>query len=28
VGDREINGTEPPYVWAIGAGPAAQQKAA
>ena len=28
VGDREINGTEPPYVWAIGAGPAAGQKAA
>jgi alkylation response protein AidB-like acyl-CoA dehydrogenase len=22
IGDREINGTEPPYVWAIGAGPA------
>lgn len=21
VGDREINGTEPPYVWAIGSGP-------
>ncbi|MFP4905353.1 acyl-CoA dehydrogenase family protein [Paraburkholderia sp. BR14261] len=28
VGDREINGTEPPYVWAIGAGPAKGQKAA
>ncbi|MCX5540059.1 acyl-CoA dehydrogenase family protein [Paraburkholderia sp. CNPSo 3076] len=28
VGDREINGTEPPYVWAIGAGPAPGQKAA
>ncbi|MCP3715384.1 acyl-CoA dehydrogenase family protein [Paraburkholderia sp. CNPSo 3281] len=28
VGDREINGTEPPYVWAIGAGPAPEQKAA
>ncbi|MDN7853403.1 acyl-CoA dehydrogenase family protein [Burkholderia seminalis] len=24
VGDREINGTEPPYVWAIGSGPGAQ----
>lgn len=24
VGDWEINGTEPPYVWAIGSGPAAQ----
>ncbi|TDG02348.1 monooxygenase [Paraburkholderia guartelaensis] len=28
VGDREINGTEPPYVWAIGAGPASVQKVA
>jgi alkylation response protein AidB-like acyl-CoA dehydrogenase len=26
IGDREINGTEPPYVWAIGAGAGAQGK--
>jgi hypothetical protein len=26
IGDREINGTEPPYVWAIGAGPGPQGK--
>ncbi|WP_433704794.1 acyl-CoA dehydrogenase family protein [Paraburkholderia sacchari] len=28
VGDREINGTEPPYVWAIGSGPTVARKAA
>jgi alkylation response protein AidB-like acyl-CoA dehydrogenase len=26
IGDRHINGTEPPYVWAIGAGPGTQGK--